>query len=140
MTRGEKRPWLQVELGDVNRISRVVITNSDNNHHTKDVEIRVGFKRYTEGKDTGDINRNEIEENKICTTYKGPSKRREIVTLQCRRHIKGRYVSICGDSENSGTDSRLSVAEVTVLGYVGNAQTIQSWHKKISQLHYYNPN
>ena len=90
-------PWWMVDLGRNHLIRRVVIYNRD----------KLGYRLH-------DLNVIVVDENgkmQLCTHFRGPAENNEIIILDCKVSIEGRYVKL---QIVSGDHNFLTLCEVEI--------------------------
>ena len=103
-----KNAWVQFELATVATVRNIKITNRMDccGHRLYKMEVKVGDAKVTVG------NIPILSWNPICGNYTGPGKDGEIVTIQCSKPLKGRYVSIIA---LASVPQKINMAEVEIF-------------------------
>jgi hypothetical protein len=101
--------WVQIELLNVGKVHEVRITNPVNccDNKLTHIEVRVGDNEVTNQQINASPN------NKVCGTYSGAQKNGEVIQIQCKPPIEGKYATI---QTLGGTNKAISMAEAEFFG------------------------
>ena len=86
--------WVQLELTNVKVVSKIQVTNRGSyGDRFKLVNFRVGLQKVKTAS-SKEEQENSISKNELCSTYEGPGKNGEVITIKCEKPVAGRFITM----------------------------------------------